>query len=479
INTDYFTYGPQEASEEGMEKLYQSWGIDPEKKIVIYDQGGTIFATRQFYSLYYYGFPEKNLFILDGGLAKWEENGLPVTKDNTPPSEKGSFKIEKLNGSAKAELPEFLTASGDIKNNILIEALGPDWHFGEQCAFDKAGHIPNAVMIPSPDFYNPDKTFKSPAEIKRMLDYLKIYPGQNIYTHCGGGISASVPFFALRFILHYPAVKLYEGSEIDWLSDERGLPYWTYDAPYLMRKSEWLQFWGGKMLRMFGRSAVSIIDVRTPEKFHEGHIPFAINIPAEVFKANINDPGNLVKILSRAGVNQLHEAVIVSDSGIRGGAALAFLVLEKLNQTKVSIFTDTMEKWSHSGYPLLKDTAAAKMENTSGLTVQPAEYSYNPRQEIITADLKSTQGVYAKVLIASGVNMSLPDDSNTVRVPYTDLLNPDGSPKEAKDIWNILNKAGIPRYGELICCSNNPDEAAVNYFILKLMGYPDIKVLIN
>ncbi len=40
-------------------------------------------------------------------------------------------------------------------------------------------------------------------------------------------------------------------------------------------------------------------------------------------------------------------------------------------------------------------------------------------------------------------------------------------------------KAGVPRYAELVCFSGDPGEAALNYFILKLMGFPDIKVLVS
>ncbi len=66
-----------------------------------------------------------------------------------------------------------------------------------------------------------------------------------------------------------------------------------------------------------------------------------------------------------------------------------------------------------------------------------------------------------------------------VHVPFTELLNADGTPKAAKDIWAILNKAGVPRYAELVAFSDDPGEAAVNYYIFKLMGYPDVKVLVN
>jgi len=51
------------------------------------------------------------------------------------------------------------------------------------------------------------------------------------------------------------------------------------------------------------------------------------------------------------------------------------------------------------------------------------------------------------------------------------------TPKAAKDIWAALVKAGLPRYAEIISFSDDPGEAAANYFILKLMGYPDVKVL--
>src|SRR3972149_8448076 len=47
ISVDIYTwYGLQEMPVGDMEKLYQSWGISSGKKIVIYDQRGTMLATR-------------------------------------------------------------------------------------------------------------------------------------------------------------------------------------------------------------------------------------------------------------------------------------------------------------------------------------------------------------------------------------------------------------------------------------------------
>ena len=476
----YGWYGLQEKPVAEMEQLYRSWGISAGKKIVMYDPGGSMMATRLFFNLYYHGFPAKDLLILDGGLFKWKQVGLPVTKDATPAPKSGSFKVAKIKDDARVWLPEFLTASGDPANNSLIEALDANWHFGELAVFEKSGHIPNGILAPSVDFYNADKTFKSAEEIRKMMSYLGVKPEQQVYTYCGGGVAASVPYFALKFMLNYPKVKLYKESEMGWLSDERELPYWTYDAPFLMRETNWLQFWGGQRIRTFGSAQVSIVDVRPAEAFNQGHVPYALNIPAEVFKANLTTPEKLAEILGPAGVDASIEALVISGAGLTRESALAFVMLERLGQKKTTVFMDSHEKWTQRGFPVTKDgTVVGAPKTPQDLSIPPTSYPGNFRQGVIITDAKSTQGLYPKMFIASGKDLPAKAQEGTVvHVPYTDLLNADGTPKAAKDIWNILAKAGVPRYAELVCFSDDPGEAAANYFLLKLMGFPDVKVLV-
>lgn len=289
-----------------------------------------------------------------------------------------------------------------------------------------------------------------------------------------------MPFFALKFIVNYPKVKHFTDSQLGWLYDERELPFWTYDAPYLMRGTSWLQWWGGQRTRSLGSIHVSILDVRSADAYKQGHVPFALNIPVDVFKDNIKNAGALARILGPAGVNAADEAVVISGAGITKDSALAFLLLDKLGQNKVSIFMDSMGRWAERGFPLKKDaTVVGPKKVRHDLSIPPTEYPAKFRKDIIITDPKSTKGLYPKVFIASGKDVpGKAMEGKVVHVPYTELLNADGSPKMAKDIWNILAKAGVPRYAELICFSDDPGEAAVNYFILKLMGYPDIKVLV-
>ena len=234
------------------------------------------------------------------------------------------------------------------------------------------------------------------------------------------------------------------------------------------------------MMRMYGVSHVSVVDVRPAEAFNQGHLPFALNIPADVFKNNITDPDNLAKILGRAGVNASHEAVVISGAGLTKESALAFMMLEKVGQKKVSVFMDSLGRGAQAGFAVTKDvTVVGPKKGPGDVSIPPTTYPGNSRKEVIIADPKSTRGNYPKIFIASGNTMAgKTQDGKVVHVPYSDLLNPDGTPKAAKDIWNILTKAGVPRYAELVCFSDDPGEAAANYFILKLMGYPDVKVLV-
>ena len=257
VNVDVFTYGGRDMSPAEKEKQFQSWGVEGSKTIVIYDQGGTYLATNLLFDLYYHGFPRDKLSVLDGGFAKWQATGGAVTKEPTPKPAPGTFRVTRVEEQVRVRLPEFLVASGDTSKSAIVEALDPGQHYGAEKFFDRAGHVPNAIMTPSADYFNADKTFKSPEEMRRMLAYLGVTPDRNVYSHCGGGIAATVPFFAMKFMLDYPDVKLYKESQIEYLRDDRGLPFWTYDAPQMLREKTWLSGWNARMLRMFGVSRLS------------------------------------------------------------------------------------------------------------------------------------------------------------------------------------------------------------------------------
>ena len=481
ISVDLYMYGsPHKLASAEMERRMRSWGISPGNKIVIYDEGASMTATWLFFELHYHGYPADDLLVLDGGLAKWEAAGGAVTKDATPPPKPGSFRVAQTREDQRVRLAEFVSASGDPAKHTIVDALEPSNHFGATKFFDRAGHVPNAVMLPVSDFFNADKTFKSAEEIRTMATHVGITPERQIHSHCGGGVAATVPYFALKFLAGYPNVKVYKESQMEWLQDERGLPMWTYAAPFLKRDATWLNGWSNRMMRIYGVTQISVIDVRAAEAYKQGHVPFALNLPANLFRDHVGNPAKLAAILGPAGVDPAHEAVIVSAGGLNPNSALAFLVLEKLGQNKVSLLMDSIDDWGFRGLPLAKEaTAVGLKKSPMDVSIPPIAFEADLRKDVMIKDPAATKGPYPKLFVASGAKVpTTAPDGKMVHLPYTELVNADGTPKAAHDIWTTLVKAGVPRYAEVVLYADDPGEAAVNYFVLKLMGFPDVKVLV-
>jgi len=108
----------------------------------------------------------------------------------------------------------------------------------------------------------------------------------------------------------------------------------------------------------------------------------------------------------------------------------------------------------------------------------PVSYTASVREGVIAAGGK--QGAVGPVVfIASGAAVpTRPVPGKVIHVPYTQLLKADGMPKEAKDIWTVLAKAGVPRYAGIVTFSDDPGEAAANYYVLQLMGFTEVRVLV-
>jgi 3-mercaptopyruvate sulfurtransferase SseA len=480
INVDVLSYGPMtKASPAEMERRFRSWGLSAGRKVVLYDEGGSMWATWLFHELVLHGFPASDLAVLDGGLAHWEATGGAVTKEPAARPAAGTFRVTALVEADRVRLDAFLAASGDPANHAIVEALEPAMHFGGTKFFDRPGHVPNAVMLPHADFYNADKTFKSPAEIRRMAAYFGITPDKRVLAYCGGGIAATVPWFALKVVSGYPRVAVYRESLLEWLQDERGLPTWTYDVPSVKREMGYVAGWGSRMLRMYGVTRMSLVDVRSGEQYRANHIPYAVNVPADVFRRHLDEPAALAALLGPAGVNPAHEAVIVSAGGLNPESALAYVALERAGQRKVAVMMDSPDEWGMRGHPLTKDpTIVGAPKAPTDAAVPAVDYAAAPRPTAILRDPHAGAGAYPKVFVAAGATLPATRPAGTVaHVPWTALVAADGTPKPAHEIWTALAKAGVPRYAEIVVFADDAGDAAVNYVVLKMMGWPDVKLL--
>jgi len=172
--------------------------------------------------------------------------------------------------------------------------------------------------------------------------------------------------------------------------------------------------------------------------------------------------------------------VVVSGAGVTADAALALVLLERLGQSKASVLVETLERWSAQGYALSKTpTVVGPRKGPGDLAIEPKPYVATTRAGVAVRQAGTGAGRYPTVYVASGRALPATAPAGTVvHVPSADLVNADGTPKPAKELWAMLTKAGVPRYAELVCVADDPGEAAVTYVVLKLMGYPDVKVLL-
>lgn len=479
VSADLYRYGPDLPTRAAMELRIQSWGISAGSKVVVYDQGADMMATRLFFDLYYHGLPEQDLYLLDGGLARWRAAGGAVSSEPTPAPARGSYRVGALRESARVRLPEFLVASGGDGDAALVEALDPAYHYGARKFFDRAGHVPRALLMPAGDFFNADKTFKPAPEIARLLRYLGIRPGQAVLSHCGGGVAASVPWFALQFLAgHAAPVKLYLESQREWLRDDRGLPFWTYAAPQLLREAAWLDGWNAPMLRHFGAAQLSVVDLRPPAQYALGHVPFAVNVPAAEFRRLLAQPAELAALLGAGGVDLAHEVVLVSGQGLTGDAALAYLALEPLAAGRRSVLLESIDEWGLRGYELSRQpTRVGVPQSAQDQAVPPANGRAPIRTGALVGDPQSTRGEFDKVFVAAGRQAPARKPGGpVVHLPAGDLVGRDGRPRPAAELWQLMTKAGVPRHAELVVFADDPADAALSYLVLRLMGWPDVKV---
>ena len=470
----------QDLPGEKMQEIFRSWGINPDSLVVVYDKGADMYATRLMYSLRFWGV--ENSALLDGGSTRWTALGNALSQD-IPAIQSGTITVGSPDSSMLADTNEVLTAISEPGSVRIINALGHSFHYGEKIFYSRQGHIPYATSIPRDIYFNTDKTLKTPEEIKAILTFHGITPDKNLYVQCGGGIAASMPFFAAHFIAQFPNVKLYRGSLIAWEYDQRTLPLWQYDTPYRVRDSAWINLWAGLRNRTLGTVHTSLLDIRPAEEYAKGHPPFAISIPYDEWLQHVDNPEQMAQRLGNAGADQSHEAVVFG-KGIGKEAALVAWMLEYICQEKTSIASDDMANWSSKGGKATIDAVEVRPRQMKfDLALPPTQYKVQTVNTVKMNGNGPKTHAFPQIFVASGetqtVRQTLASDNKTLHLPASQVLMQAGGLKSAADLYkHFMVDNELPRLAEIICYADDPADAALNWFALTMIGYPNVKVLL-
>jgi thiosulfate/3-mercaptopyruvate sulfurtransferase len=220
-------YGGLIPSKEKLQKLLQKIGFENGKTLLLYDIKANVDALRFAWVLSLYGFHEYK--IINGGLAYWKLNALPLTDQDSNKPIRSSFTLnDYFENSIIASFEEVKNAIEDT-NTILIDTREGYENKGEPFvknnqlfsykpgAFNR-GSIPTAIHLNWSTFadLNGDHRIKSEEDLRYDLKKRGISPDKNIILYCQSGSRTSHTLYVLKNILGYENVKNYDGSWIEW-----------------------------------------------------------------------------------------------------------------------------------------------------------------------------------------------------------------------------------------------------------------------
>jgi thiosulfate/3-mercaptopyruvate sulfurtransferase len=208
-------------TEQEFLKLMQSLGITNETEVICYDEWDNHFATRLWWLLYYFG--HKKVRLLDGGWQAWVASGFAVScKSAKPKAQVNPFVINK-NTNYNVQMAEIMANIDNPEWQALDARTRLEFEGKDLRGNKRAGHIKGAIHLEWNSLLEANKSdginyFKSPKDMRAMLDEIGLITEKTIAVYCQAGIRASFLAFCLE-MLGYPKVRLYDGSMCEWANE--------------------------------------------------------------------------------------------------------------------------------------------------------------------------------------------------------------------------------------------------------------------
>ena len=208
------------------EKLVQGIGLNAGKPIVLVPLGQDVSdvdeALRVLWSFKVYG--EKDIAVLDGGLAGWLADGKPVTTVAAAKSA-GNW-VGKAADSALVATGDEVAEASKTGKASLIDARPASQFYGisKSPAVTAGGYVAGAKNF-TPDILtrsaNGALYFLPKATYEALLKKIGVDPAAPTITYCNTGHLASGAWFMAHEIVGNKDAKLYDGSMHYWTLENR------------------------------------------------------------------------------------------------------------------------------------------------------------------------------------------------------------------------------------------------------------------
>ena len=185
-------------------------GVKDSSKVIIYDDGTLAMAGRLWYIFKLIG--KEDVYILEGGIRAYIENGGPTTRD-LPLIEESSDLSLKLNEDMLVDVTYVKEKIND-PHTAIVDVRAHERYIGKVEPLDPvAGHIRGALNYPWTELIDEEEKINLDLIEDKFKD-LKDY--REIIIHCGSGITGTVAMVLLDEIGQKPT--LYAGGYSDWVS---------------------------------------------------------------------------------------------------------------------------------------------------------------------------------------------------------------------------------------------------------------------
>lgn len=180
----------------------------------------------------------KDVRVLNGGMAAWEAEKMPLSMEPVKPNSVDDFGVSiPVRSGLFVDLEEAKMMIASQDGDLVCTRSWPEY-IGETSGYnyiEKKGRIPGAVYVKNgsdaynmEDYQNLDYTTREYHEIVAMWAERGVVPEKHLAFYCGTGWRGSEAWFN-AWLLGWPRVSVFDGGWFEWSNDpqnpiETGVP---------------------------------------------------------------------------------------------------------------------------------------------------------------------------------------------------------------------------------------------------------------
>ncbi|MBN2543340.1 sulfurtransferase [bacterium] len=201
-------------SADEIAKILGSKGISPDKTIIVYDAEENTFSGRLYWIFDYLGVNKVKL--LDGQMKMWRKKRKPVTGEV---GEVAAVEFTPTVNDAIYASTDYVASKLKDANTVIVDTRSAEEYKGEKGEAARKGHLPVAINLEYKNIINEDATIKSKEELQKIFNDAGVSSNKEVILYCETSVRAGIMYMALKDLLGYSNVKVYDGAMYEWAAD--------------------------------------------------------------------------------------------------------------------------------------------------------------------------------------------------------------------------------------------------------------------